>query len=262
MMTTSKGARLPHWRSLAAAGVLWAATLPTLGTLESGRAAIAPAPVERSPGEVVSTTLLGGARAIAVDFLMVRAQGHWEEGRFYELTGIYETVTRMVPRIEAGWIYLSWNLAFNVSLDVADPVARWGYIREGIRLCQEGRARNPSSWRLPSWEAHIILEKCAPSPDLAARLESDRVVNPSGLSPGNLALARGWEAISTEGHGFLADRIVHEALSEVLRSEGGPSPEWIDEARRFLSHLAEDGEGREVLKSAWEENLRAAERRR
>lgn len=242
------------WRPLACSAVLWAASLPTLKALEASRPGEAGGGlrVERGVGEVLSTSLLGGFRAIAVDFLMVRAQGQMEEGRFYELSGIYETVTRMVPNSEAGWIYLSWNLAFNIPPEIEEPAVHWRYLREGLLLCRRGQERVPNSWRLASWEAYIILRKCAPSTDLAGRLEADRDLNPGGASPARLAFDRAVFSISIEGHTPLADLIALQALGRLLPADGTPGPGFRSEAERLLEHLRREGGRREPMRAELE----------
>lgn len=240
-------------RFLLLAAALWAATLPTLKALDGVRGESP----HRAQGveEVMGMALLGAFRAVAVDFLMVRAQKEMEEGRFYELLTHYEMVTRLVPRLEAGWLYLAGNLALNIPPEVSLPEARWRYVRKGIELCEKGQERIPDSWRLPSLEAFVILHKCASVPVLRTRIESDRELNPEGLSVEGLALDRGWRGISRENHGARADRIVDLALRRlVARGERSPG-EMRSRVEPFLAHLRADGEERSELASFWEAYL-------
>ncbi|MCZ6688201.1 MAG: hypothetical protein O7H41_01155 [Planctomycetota bacterium] len=233
-------------RFLIASIVLWGATLPILGPL--GRMAEKHRPT-RSPGleEVAGIALLGGFRAIAVDFLMLRAQREMEEGRYYELLTVYEAVTRLVPRLESGWLYAAGNLALNIPAEVDQPELRWISIRQGILLCEKGKSRNPASWRLPALAAYIMLQKCSMDRHLRIRLMKDRELNPEEFSkPERLALEKVWEAISIAGHSMQADIIADQALKR-LTAGGG----YLADIERFVAHLEKDGEDRVRLASAW-----------
>lgn len=232
--------RAPPW-PLAAALVFWAATLPALRLLDrAGAAAGLSSGRPRGVEEVAGMALLGGFRTIAVDFLMVRAQDHMEEGRFYEIQTLYDSVTRLVPRMESGWLYLSWNLAFNIPSQVSEPEARWRYTRKGIQLCRRGQERIPTSWRLPFLEAIIITNRCADVPDHRARLVADPELNPRSLTVEAMAMEKAWAAISIEGHLPRADKLVEQLLVRSVKRDGpgGQAAAMVD---RFWRHLREDG---------------------
>ncbi|MCZ6602262.1 MAG: hypothetical protein O6952_04585 [Planctomycetota bacterium] len=236
---------------LIASVALWAATLPILGAL--GRTAQKLRPT-RSPGleEVAGIALLGGFRAIAVDFLMLRAQREMEEGRYYELLTVYEAVTRLVPRLESGWLYAAGNLALNIPAEVDQPQLRWISIRQGILLCEKGKSRNPASWRLPALAAYIMLQKWSADPHLRSRLMADGELNPEGFKrPERLALEKVWEAISIDGHSMSADIIADQALERL--TAGG---DRLADIERFVAHLEQDGEDRARLVSEWRAQIR------
>ncbi len=101
-----------------------------------------------TPGEFAGTLMLGGFRGLACDLLWMRAVSAKEEGRFYESVAVAEAITRIQPRFDQPWIYLSWDLAYNISHEVEDRDAKWSWVIAGLDTGLRGIQRNPQSERL------------------------------------------------------------------------------------------------------------------
>ena len=95
-------------------------------------------PLENSPPLVAFTTVaLGGFRGIIADLLWIRAAKLQEEGRYFEIVQLADWITKLEPRFSQVWAFHAWNLAYNISVMLADPVDRWRWVRNGISLLRD-----------------------------------------------------------------------------------------------------------------------------
>jgi hypothetical protein len=101
-----------------------------------------------TPGEFAGTLMLGGFRGLACDLLWMRADLAKENGRFYESVALFQTISRVQPRFEQAWAYMSWDLAYNLSHEVESDEAKWSWVMAGLRANIEGVGRNPGSEKL------------------------------------------------------------------------------------------------------------------
>lgn len=98
-----------------------------------------------TPGEFAGTLMLGGFRGLACDLLWLRADLAKENGRLYESLALCQTITRVQPRFEQPWKYLSWDLGYNLSHEVEAREAKWAWVAAGISTNVQGCRRNPQS---------------------------------------------------------------------------------------------------------------------
>lgn len=112
-----------------------------------------------TPGELTGTLLLGGFRGLACDLLWMRADAAKEAGRFYESVALFDGISRIQPRFEQPWQYMSWDLAYNLSHQVEDRQAKWAWILAGLKTAVRGTGRNPESERLLRHLAWIFHHK-------------------------------------------------------------------------------------------------------
>jgi hypothetical protein len=224
--------------ALALAALLWVGTLPVLrgmGGLAESDPSMARIP-RLELGESMAQATFGAFRLVIFDFLMLRLTGQMEQGSFYEQLTLSETITRLMPRLEAGWLYHGWNLSCNVPEEMEDPESRWRYVREGILMYRRGQQKNPHSWSLPFWEASAYLYVCARSEAFSARLREDEELNPLGLSPERLAFHVAWPSLAHPDHTVMVDFLVLQALEERPVEQRGTD---LD---RLLDHLRGHGE--------------------
>jgi len=158
------------WLGVAAAALVGAGGMhPRL--LEARRAAELNQgdPLENAPPLVAFTTVaLGGFRGLVVDLLWMRASELQDKGRYFELVQLADWITKLQPRFASIWAYHGWNLAYNVSVMLADPAERWRWVRHGISLMRdEGMAYNPGSALLHRELAWIFQHKLGMDMDQA-----------------------------------------------------------------------------------------------
>jgi hypothetical protein len=102
---------------------------------------------EQNQGEVQLTDsalrlTLSGSRGLVVCYLWNSAIEKQKKHEWNELQLLVRSLTRLQPHFITPWLFQSWNLAFNVSVECDRTRDKYYYITEGIRLLAEGERRN------------------------------------------------------------------------------------------------------------------------
>src|SRR6516225_5023894 len=105
---------------------------------------------EETKGEVELTgsavrLTLTGSRGLAVCFLWISAQNKQKRHEWNELELIVNSVAKLQPHFVTPWLFQSWNVAFNVSVECDSPHDKYFYISRGVQLLAEGERRNRGS---------------------------------------------------------------------------------------------------------------------
>ena len=100
------------------------------------------------PGEFAGTLLLGGFRGLACDLLWMRASAAKDNRRFFESVALFQAISRIQPRFEQIWEYMSWDMAYNIAVEVDDPAGKFSWYLAGLDANVRGCRRNPGSERL------------------------------------------------------------------------------------------------------------------
>jgi hypothetical protein len=95
-------------------------------------------------GEAIRLSLVG-SRGLVVTYLWNTAIEKQKRNDFHEFELLVRTVTKLQPHFITPWIFQSWNIAYNVSVELKSPGDMYFYIAEGIRLLAEGERRNKKS---------------------------------------------------------------------------------------------------------------------
>ena len=95
---------------------------------------------------------LTGTRGIAVTILWRAAIEKQKRNEFHDLETYVRLVTRLQPNFPTPWIFQSWNLAYNVSVENERLNDMYFYISRGIELLAEGERLNNSWVTLKSGE--------------------------------------------------------------------------------------------------------------
>jgi len=104
---------------------------------------------EKNPQMVLLTVAPGGLRAIFVNYLWIRAQTLKEQGRFFDAMQRAEMICNLQPRFPSVWSFLSWDLAWNISVAAHTPQERWRWVYKGVELLRDrGIPKNPDSLML------------------------------------------------------------------------------------------------------------------
>ncbi len=95
-------------------------------------------------GSAMRLALLG-SRGVVVTGLWLSAIDKQKRNDFHELEQRVQAVTRLQPNFITPWIFQSWNIAYNVSVEMHGSGDMYYYIVRGIQLLAEGERRNKRS---------------------------------------------------------------------------------------------------------------------
>lgn len=115
--------------------------------------------LEQGDPEVEGTFVrlaLTGSNGFMVTYLWHMAQEKQKRNDFHEMEEMIRIVTRLQPHFIAPWIFQSWNIAYNVSVEMQGSGDMYHYIARGIDLLAEGERRN----------SHIYEGRRIGSPDM------------------------------------------------------------------------------------------------
>ncbi len=86
--------------------------------------------------------LMTGSRGFAVSSLWLSAIEKQKRNDFHEFEILVRAITKLQPNFITPWIFQSWNIAYNVSVEMHSIGDMYFYISRGIQLLAEGERRN------------------------------------------------------------------------------------------------------------------------
>ncbi len=106
---------------------------------------------EVSRGEVELTSsavrlTLTGSRGLAVTMLWWQALQEQDRHKWNEVELLVGSITKLQPYFVTPWLFQSWNLAFNVSVENDKPRDKYYYVSRGLQLLAEGERRNQGTF--------------------------------------------------------------------------------------------------------------------
>ncbi|MEN9362530.1 MAG: hypothetical protein RL095_4065 [Verrucomicrobiota bacterium] len=107
------------------------------------RSATAAKLIDETPQQVASSEVmaasatLGAFRGLAANWLWLRSIRMQDEQRYHESYELGLWAVRLQPRCSAAASYLSWNMAYNISVALPSPKERWFWVRRGISILRD-----------------------------------------------------------------------------------------------------------------------------
>lgn len=99
---------------------------------------------------------LVGSRGFVVTFLWKAAIDKQARNEWHEFEFLVRLVTRLQPNFITPWIFQSWNIAYNVSVENDKLGDMYYYIARGIDLLAQGDRLNTKVYTAPSGETRAI----------------------------------------------------------------------------------------------------------
>src|SRR3954447_23274951 len=99
----------------------------------------------RGDVEVVGSAIrlgLSGSRGLVTCGLWMIAIDKQKKNQWNELEMHVRTLTKLQPHFITPWLFQSWNLAYNVSVESDRPSVKYFYISRGIQLLADGERQN------------------------------------------------------------------------------------------------------------------------
>lgn len=92
---------------------------------------------------------LGAFRSLIVNIAFIRAETYKEQARYYDAMQLARWICTLQPRFPSVWEFISWNMAWNISVTTYTPEERWRWVYEGVRLIRDDGLRyNPKAVNL------------------------------------------------------------------------------------------------------------------
>lgn len=95
--------------------------------------------------------MLTGSRGFAVTALWLSAIDKQRRNDFHEFEQRVRMVTKLQPNFISPWLFQSWNISYNVSVEMHGSGDMYFYIVRGIELLAEGERRNKRSPDMRWW---------------------------------------------------------------------------------------------------------------
>lgn len=112
---------------------------------------------EHNQGEVDLTSsavrwVMTGSRGMVVCFLWMTAIENQTKHEWNKLELMVRSLTKLQPHFITPWMFQSWNLAYNVSVESDRVKDKYFYVTRGIQLLGEGERRNSNH---PDMRLHL-----------------------------------------------------------------------------------------------------------
>ena len=95
--------------------------------------------------------VLTGSRGLAICSLWIAAQEKQKRHEWNELELLVKSITKLQPHFVTPWLFQSWNIAYNVSVESDRLNDMYFYISRGIELLAEGERVNRNNPDLRYW---------------------------------------------------------------------------------------------------------------
>jgi hypothetical protein len=95
--------------------------------------------------------VLTGSRGAAVTFLWQEAIDKQKKNEWSELEVIVRSLTKLQPHFLTPWLFQSWNLSYNVSVEADRVKDKYFYISRGIELLAQGERLNKNNPDMRYW---------------------------------------------------------------------------------------------------------------
>ncbi|MBI9017548.1 MAG: hypothetical protein JEZ07_09845 [Phycisphaerae bacterium] len=108
----------------------------------------------------VPTAALFTFRALAVDYLWIRAENLKENGQFFDANHLARMICVLQPHLAEVWDFQAWNMAYNISVEMPTPGERWLWVMHGVELLRDqGIPKNPKKIKLYHTLANTFFHK-------------------------------------------------------------------------------------------------------
>lgn len=124
-------------------------------------------PQENAPPEYAfAIQAFGAFRGILTNIAFIRAEEYKQAGRYYDAMQLADWISKLQPRFPSVWEFLSWNMAWNISVTTYTPEERWNWVYNGAKLIRDqGLFYNPAAINLYKQLAWIFVNKMSETTD-------------------------------------------------------------------------------------------------
>src|SRR5262245_27342978 len=176
---------------------------------------------------------LSGSRGVATCFLWTVAMEAQKKNQWNKLEVVVKSLTKLQPHFIRPWLFQSWNLSYNVSVESDRPRDKYFFITRGIELLVDGERQNRDHPDL-RWSVGFCLQHKIMQSDDTNYLRS--LLQLSMIPPNERDPARFWKK-TDEGAVFddeEFEKFVAEHPQLVRRLRDGVRKENEQEKKRLF----------------------------
>lgn len=126
--------------------------------------------------------LLGGMKPLIVDYVWLRADANYREGRYWELLADFDLLTRLQRRNEMVWFWYGYHLVFNLCSGEEREEKAWVWVERGLDLLIKGMAANPKSDFLRIFSSTVLLHRCRGNAYFQEKFKEAKQLLPSEMA--------------------------------------------------------------------------------
>lgn len=182
-------------------------------------------PPSQYMAEYSASMLLGGLRAVAIDYLWLQFMKAERERRFVEVNAILEMIAYLQPTFSEVWNHLSWARAYNIAAQMESKEDRWRWVRSGLDAIDKAVERNPANERVWFYKAYMRYHRLPQEVYLMEQYRQDTGRDcwedaATAMEQAILvAQAKGKDNTTPPGDGILQDASIRWAFEEMKRGE-------------------------------------------
>jgi len=131
--------------------------------------------------ELGGNAMLGSFKTIAVGLLWYQESELKDRRELMELEGVYRALAKLQPTEIKAYVFLVWNMAYNIQYDAATVVEAWKWVKRAIEFGEKGAERNlnhPGVWELYWQIGWVYSHRCASLDDNRTRYFRQQIEKP------------------------------------------------------------------------------------
>ena len=109
--------------------------------------------------EYTGTMLMGGMRAVAINYLWIQVGKAKKAGQYAEVNALIEMILMLQPNFAEVWKHLAWEKAYNIASQQETEELRWIWVRSGLEDAAQATQRNPSSETLLAHHGYMLYQR-------------------------------------------------------------------------------------------------------
>lgn len=196
--------------------------------------------------EYTASMLLGGMRAVAIDYLWIQYTKAERARNYVEVNALLEILLRLQPNMAEIWQHLAWAKAYNIAAQQESEEERWLWVKSALEDSDQAVRRNPSSEKLLFHKGYMLYHRLPQEPMLLERYKAwtghDAWEDAAHTLRDALMLAqsKGLNNTTPPSDGMMQDAYLRLAHLLMRRGEFAKAHRALDEGRDLYRRLMMD----------------------